>query len=48
MMEVMQILAEASGGSGQPEFASTHPDPENRIARIQETIDSADTVCNRS
>lgn len=48
MIEVMQILQEASGGGGQPEFFSTHPNPENRIARIQETIDNADSVCNRS
>jgi len=39
MIRVMQILADASGGkSRQPEFASTHPNPENRIARIKEAI----------
>ncbi len=36
---VMRILKEASGGTRRPEFASTHPDPENRIERIQEAID---------
>lgn len=40
---VMQILAEASGGrGGQPEFLSTHPDPGNRIQRIQEARQNLD------
>ena len=38
MIGVMQILAEAGGGSRQPEFFSTHPNPDNRIGRIKETI----------
>lgn len=38
MINVMQILAEAGGGGGQPEFFSTHPNPENRIQRIEEAI----------
>jgi len=38
MIEVMQILAEASGGARQPEFFSTHPDPGNRSARIEQMI----------
>jgi len=38
MMGVMEVLAKASGGSRQPEFASTHPAPENRQARIKEEI----------
>jgi predicted Zn-dependent protease len=38
MVAVMQILAEAGGGGRQPEFFSTHPNPENRIQRIQEAI----------
>ena len=38
MAGVMEILAKASGGSQQPEFASTHPAPENRQARIREEI----------
>ena len=29
---------EASSGEGPPEFLSTHPSPENRIARIQELL----------
>jgi predicted Zn-dependent protease len=38
MVGVMQILAEASGGRGGPEWASTHPDPGNRIEKIKQTI----------
>lgn len=38
MVQVMEILAEASQGNSPPEFFSTHPNPENRIARIQEAI----------
>src|SRR5262245_27715699 len=38
MAGVMEVLAKASGGSRQPEFASTHPAPENRQARIKEEI----------
>ena len=38
MAGVMEVLAQASGGSRQPEFASTHPAPENRQARIKEEI----------
>ena len=38
MIGVMKILKAASGGSSQPEFSSTHPDPENRIEQIKESI----------
>lgn len=38
LIGVMEILAEASGGGGGPEFLSTHPNPENRIERIREEI----------
>jgi len=38
LIRVMEVLAKASGGSRQPEFFSTHPAPENRIARIKEEI----------
>ena len=38
MVEVMRILAEAGGGGRQPEFFSTHPNPDNRIARIEEAV----------
>ena len=39
MVTVMQKLEQASGGSRQPEFASTHPSPANRIARIREQLE---------
>lgn len=38
MIGVMEILAEASKGNRQPEFFSTHPNPENRVERIQQAI----------
>lgn len=38
MIGVMKILKAASGGSRQPEFSSTHPDPENRIEQIEASI----------
>ncbi len=38
MIRVMEILKEAAGPNRQPEFQSTHPDPENRIQKIQEAI----------
>jgi beta-barrel assembly-enhancing protease len=38
MIEVMQILAQASGAGRQPEFFSTHPSPDNRIEKIEEAI----------
>jgi predicted Zn-dependent protease len=40
LIEVMDILEKSGGGGGpRPEFLSTHPDPGNRRARIQEAID---------
>ncbi|MGZ9080483.1 MAG: M48 family metalloprotease [Burkholderiales bacterium] len=38
MIAVMQALEKASGGSRQPEFATTHPSPANRIEKIQEAL----------
>ncbi len=38
MIEVMEILAEAGGGQKRDEFMSSHPSPENRIAKIKEHI----------
>lgn len=40
MVGVMEILAAASGPRSQPEFFSTHPNPDNRIERIWEAIES--------
>jgi len=41
MIDVMDILEEASGGAGnkKPEFQSTHPSPENRRQKILESIE---------
>jgi predicted Zn-dependent protease len=38
LIGVMEILEEASGGARQPEFFSTHPNPDNRVERIQQAI----------
>jgi len=38
MIKVMQILKAAGGPNRVPEFQSTHPDPENRIEKIKESI----------
>jgi predicted Zn-dependent protease len=40
MMRVMEILEASSQGQKPPEFFSTHPNPENRIAQIQAAIDA--------
>ncbi len=39
MLEVMDILKEASAGGEPPEFLSSHPRPENRKEYIAEVID---------
>lgn len=39
MIHVMEALAKAGGGSSQPEFMSTHPDPGNRIKEIERAIE---------
>ena len=38
IVELMAILDRARGGQSQPEFFSTHPDPGNRIERLQGII----------
>jgi predicted Zn-dependent protease len=38
MIGVMEILAAAGGGQETPEFFSTHPNPDNRIERIEAAI----------
>jgi predicted Zn-dependent protease len=38
MIKVMEVLRESGGRGKQPEFFSTHPNPENRIQRIQAAI----------
>ncbi|MGH8593851.1 MAG: M48 family metalloprotease [Gammaproteobacteria bacterium] len=39
MIGVMEVLARASRGSGQPEMLSTHPNPENRAEKIKAEIE---------
>jgi predicted Zn-dependent protease len=43
MTDVMKILQSLETGNRPPEFLSTHPDPGNRIQRIQEDIQSMNT-----
>ncbi len=38
LIQVMEILKQASGPNRTPEFQSTHPDPENRQEAIQSAI----------
>src|SRR5512134_1739783 len=38
LITVMEILAASREGNQPPEFFSTHPNPENRIQRIQQAI----------
>ena len=38
MIQVMNILKAAAGPNRVPEFQSSHPDPENRIQKIKESI----------
>lgn len=42
MVRVMQIIQSLSQGQRQPEFMSSHPDPGNRIAQIQDNIQNLD------
>jgi len=39
MIGVMQILKAAAGPNRVPEFQSSHPDPDNRIEKIRESIE---------
>src|SRR5215213_4663609 len=43
MVDVMKILEASSTGDRPPEFFSTHPNPENRIQRIQSAIQNINT-----
>ncbi len=38
MIDVMEVLKQARGSSGQSEFFQTHPNPENREEKIQAAI----------
>ena len=39
MIDVMEILKDASGGSNQPEFMNTHPSSDTRIQKLREMIE---------
>lgn len=45
MLTVMEILAEAGGPTRQPEFFSTHPNPENRMENIRAAIEETGNTC---
>ena len=38
MIQVMKVLKAAGGGGRTPEFFASHPNPENRIGKIQDAI----------
>lgn len=38
MLDVMEVLKQASGGGKQPEWMLTHPLPENRFAEVKQII----------
>jgi predicted Zn-dependent protease len=38
MVGLMKILDQSSQGGRPPEFFSTHPNPENRVQRIQAAV----------
>ncbi len=38
MIEVMRVLEKSGGGGNTAEFFSTHPNPENRIQKIEDAI----------
>lgn len=40
MVQLMQVLRDASGGGGGPEWLSTHPTPASRIDELEQMIDS--------
>ncbi len=48
MISVMETLAASRQGNQPPEFFSTHPNPENRIQRIQAAIQNLDFVHDHS
>jgi len=41
LVELMQIFEAAQSAGRPPEFLSTHPNPENRVVRLQEIIQEA-------
>ena len=47
LIDVMDILEEASGGNKVPEFQSSHPSPDNRREKILESIEKYKRQLNR-
>jgi beta-barrel assembly-enhancing protease len=47
LIQVMNVLAESREGPAPPEFFSTHPNPDNRIQRIEEAIQNLDRCPSR-
>lgn len=45
LIDVMRILEAASGGSRQPEFASSHPSPANRVQQIEAHLANLPATC---
>lgn len=43
LIRVMEVLASAQTGPRPPEFFSTHPNPENRVQRIEQAIQNINT-----
>lgn len=43
LVRVMEVLASSREGNQPPEFFSTHPNPENRIQRIQQAVQNVDS-----
>lgn len=43
LIRVMEVLASAQTGPRPPEFFSTHPNPENRVQRIDQAIQNINT-----
>ncbi len=46
LIAVMRILESASGGSRQPEFASSHPSPANRVQQIEAHLANLEQSCS--
>jgi predicted Zn-dependent protease len=44
LIRVMEVLKKAAGDRAPPEFLSTHPDPDNRIERINDAIRQTETT----
>ncbi len=47
-VQLWKNMSAASGGQSQPEFISTHPNPENRIARLTKRLPQANQIAAQS